>query len=250
MNDYTEFLTPAQLAIEESAWASSRLYARNAQAVIDTLNRDAKAPRTVVELGCGTGWVARQVLPEVDSYLGVDKHHTEVEMARAKCDREASGLPNSARFVRADVREFARVGDLPTVACAFAFIKHFGEVEWWKIIRTLFACTARFAVFEINISGSGAFMDDGPLGERCVCGIDQPPHDSPEAGHAFKAARIFAHLWVPESALLMLIELLGFKIIEMTTLTACPQGWEKMVIVERDPATPIAATLPGSPGPR
>lgn len=119
--DYSAWLTPERVAVEETAWAEARFYEEAAAAIT------ALAPRRVLELGCGTGWVPTCLPPEM-GYLGVDANPHCLARAREKNPRRP--------FVQDDIRTF-----IPTVpfdlVCAFAVLKHFALAEWVDIVTRI-----------------------------------------------------------------------------------------------------------------
>lgn len=203
MPDYTEYLTPERLAVEDEAWSRTRHYARNGQAVLDALAR-LKYPGSVVEFGAGTGWLARYILPHVTKYLGVEKHAAAVNLARERVRRS-----ERATLLCSDVREFSVPPRSYDVACAFAFLKHFGEPEWRVILRKLLSCAAHLAVFEVNVSSDGQLVDEN-------------------------AGRLpFPALRVLEGSVEAVLAEAGFRVVERTVWASDACVWETLFIAER-----------------
>jgi SAM-dependent methyltransferase len=132
MNDYAAWLTQERLEIEERLWAECRYYEWYATAILEL------GPTSVVELGCGTGWVP-YVLPASTKYVGVDSNAQCVNLARAK---------NPGRlFVEMDLRRF-RPQTAFDIVCAFAVVKHFALDEVGLILQHMGRC-GRLLVFTV-----------------------------------------------------------------------------------------------------
>lgn len=210
MPDYSEYLTPERLAIEDESWGRTRHYARNGQAVVDVIERFGTECR-IVEFGAGTGWLARFVLKNagqfVSRYWAVDKNADEVRVASSKLDRYKQGIT-----VECDVRDWEPTASQPEITCAFAFLKHFSRDEWESVLRKMLKCASRFSLFELNVSHVGEYLDTGPVED---------------------GVRQFPCLSVPNDEALRIVADEGFRVIERTVMASGPQGWETLFIVER-----------------
>lgn len=209
MSDYTEYLTPERLAVEDESWGRTRHYARNGQAVIDMLER-LDAPVDVVEFGAGTGWLARFVMRNAEglimNYTALDKHPDEVALARERIG------PIGGFAIETDIRDWNPSGKLSELTCAFAFLKHFSEQEWGTILRKILRCASRICLFELNVSHVGEYLDTGPVED---------------------GVRQFPCLSVPNDAVLEIVRSEGFELIERTVMASGPQGWEVLFVCER-----------------
>ncbi len=115
--DYSAFLTPAQLEIEEVAWAEA--WHEPAQAQLIAATCEMHGLRSIVEFGCATGWMPHY-LGDAYQYLGIDANHDCLTRARAK---------NPSRlFLQGDVRTV--IAPSADLTVAFALMKHFHLSEW------------------------------------------------------------------------------------------------------------------------
>lgn len=141
--DYSAYLTPERLAVEEQAWRESGIHRLYATELLKAMASEDCI--SVVEVGCGTGWVPT-CLPDSIMYGGVDVNAGCIEIAQRK---------NPFRdFLVADIRESLATLD-PSgrwwdAGCAFAFLKHFALHEWSDIVRHLLSF-GRVGVFTMNV---------------------------------------------------------------------------------------------------
>lgn len=138
--DYSQWLTPERVAQEEQTWADPALatwpyFVRGIKRICDRT-----AISSVIEFGCGTGWVA-QGLPSQITYLGIDANSWCLERARQRCPHRT--------FILADVRDAAG-GDADLV-CAFSFLKHFGFGEWDAVVKKVLS-RGRLGLFSIPLA--------------------------------------------------------------------------------------------------
>lgn len=154
--DFSEYLTGDKLVKEEIDWAKTKHYEKYAETVLTAgLMFNLGVNFTLLELGCGTGWIPT-VLPESIVYYGVDKHPGLLDLARTKNNP-------SRKFVQYDIRMFPNEGltniDL---VCSFAVLKHFGLHEWEEIFRRMLRL-GRYGVFSIQTTRTigGEAYDDG-----------------------------------------------------------------------------------------
>ena len=89
------------------------------------IRKHHRAPKTVLELACGTGAVLEQLQADFD-VTGVDRSQAMLERAAAK-------LP-SARLVHADMTDFALAERFDVVLCVFDSINHVLELEQWEAV--------------------------------------------------------------------------------------------------------------------
>lgn len=118
--DYSEWLTPDRLGVEEKTWEEHKyyeLYAAHIRGLVD-----GARVRTILEVGCGTGWVPT-VLPRNVEYRGVDANERCIALAKAKTHHP---------FVVADIRTYPR--QAVDLVCSFAVLKHFALAEWSAVV--------------------------------------------------------------------------------------------------------------------
>jgi len=143
--DFSEWLRGDRLAAEEKIWLEGEHYEWNLVHVRKALAALGSRPK-VLELGCGTGNMARSLVDEVE-YLGVDKNPEALEMARAK---------SSAMFLEDDLRHFSATADL---CYSFAVLKHFGLHEWDSLFAHVLSLAPNH-VHQLQVTNGESF-DDG-----------------------------------------------------------------------------------------
>lgn len=137
MNDYSEFLTADNLANEEVHWAVGMHNPKMAGLVTKVCVEHGL--KTVIEAGCGSGWVPTY-LPADLGYVGVDKNPLCLALA---------GKKNPARtFVRADLRDVKH--DQQDVVCCLSVLKHFRPEEWKSVFLNVMSL-GRHACFTMSI---------------------------------------------------------------------------------------------------
>lgn len=149
--DYSTWLHGKRYRNASEHWERDKLYLRYARE-LKALCED-KNLRYIMELGCGDGWIPRQ-LSVYHEYVGVDQNPEALTTAReANPDRI---------IIDIDIREVVarKVGwrDKTDVVCSFAVLKHFGLHEWSKILSGMLHL-ARYAVFSIPLAKRD--RDDG-----------------------------------------------------------------------------------------
>lgn len=180
LHDYSVWLTPERLEVEELAWEQSGIYRLYSHHV--TVTADQENCTSVLEVGCGTGWLAASLPPHL-KYLGVDANRNCIDLARRKSDRQ---------FMTADVRDLEALFYLrdwyapatrADLVCAFAFLKHFALDEWTDVFVRLLN-RGRVAVFTMNV------------GEQDLDDFEQG----------------FAHTWVSTDTLVAAITAAGHRL--------------------------------------
>ncbi len=151
--DFSEWLVGDRLAAEERAWAECKMYERNVSKIQNAFKLfDLKETSTVLELGCGTGWVPT-LLSNSINYLGVDKNDGVLELARRKNSE-------NRKFVKSDIRDIDTWRwNKADLVCSFAVLKHFGLHEWESVFKTILRF-GKYGVFDIQTSVRESF-DDG-----------------------------------------------------------------------------------------
>jgi SAM-dependent methyltransferase len=147
--DYSDWLTPERLLAEEKLWGEDVASGKgNAYAAgrVQALC-DEHGLKTVLELGCGTGWVPYCL--QGLRYTGLDANPHCLDLARQKNPSQSFEGP-------VDFRTWApKAFDL---ACSFSVLKHFRLDEWIDILAKLLVC-GRYGLFSVTISP--AAHDDG-----------------------------------------------------------------------------------------
>lgn len=153
--DYSEYLTPEQLAHEERLWGEVKLYEKYAAVVTRAFDLAGLAEEIkMIEVGCGTGWVPSVLTNRVAHYLGIDKNKECVARAIEK------NRPNGALFVRMDLRDLEFKDDKYDVACAFAVLKHFALAEWDEVFAR-FLSLGNWTAFTLPTQDGAGSLDDG-----------------------------------------------------------------------------------------
>ncbi len=155
--DYAAWLTPDRLAEEERLWGSdyTRTWPDFIAAIerVDSIsNLKGRFIQTMIEFGCGTGWVARYI-PFGLIYHGVDSNEECIARAR---DRNP-GLS----FTCCDLRKHALPPTGLDLSCAFSVMKHFGLHEWDAVLAKVLS-PGRWGLFSIPLLPDDAQdFDDG-----------------------------------------------------------------------------------------
>jgi hypothetical protein len=150
--DYSRWLTPERLAVEEQLWAEGKFYERYAAGIKRLINEGAWI-KGVVEFGAGTGWVPTALDDAgIVAYECVDINYDCINLAQRK---------NSHRdwvfFGVTDLRA-VRV-PTPDLACSFAVLKHFKLEEWQQLFVNLFS-GASYALFTVATTTGPSCTDD------------------------------------------------------------------------------------------
>lgn len=143
--DYSAFLAPAQLEIEEAAWAEAAH--EREQAELTRMTLDENGLVSLVEFGCATGWLPHY-LGDRFQYLGIDANLDCIARARAK---------NPARLFLADDVRTARAPQADLVA-AFALLKHFHLSEWEAVLFRILHY-GRYGLFNMTVA-KRSYEDD------------------------------------------------------------------------------------------
>jgi cyclopropane fatty-acyl-phospholipid synthase-like methyltransferase len=157
--DFSEWLTSDRISAEEKAWAETQQYKRNVEQVLKMVDQLAIPRPTVLEMGCGSGWVPVGLGNSV-SYLGIDKNPELLSLCVAK------NHASDAKFHLCDIRHMTSevlesLLGVPCVdiVCSFAVLKHFGLHEWKDIFSRMLSL-GNHGVFQVQISDRGD-IDDG-----------------------------------------------------------------------------------------
>ena len=157
--DFSEWLVGDRLVIEEQNWERDKSYARKARFLQDTIEYYRLSNPTILELGCGSGWLPKELAATFKApfrYLGVDKNPGCIELAR----RKNQDVPY-IHFVESDIRVLTT--EKVDVVCAFDALKHFGLHEWGDIFRR-FLDLGQIAAFNLQISDGASFDNGDRLG--------------------------------------------------------------------------------------
>lgn len=149
--DYSEYLRqPGMLELIEGSWTTecNDMHSSFASSVNDTIKKFNL--KTVVEVGCGTGEVAKRII--ADMYYGIDQNERCIRLAMLKNTEQEKKI-----FIVGDVRQ-VDLTPIKDIVCAFSVLKHFGLHEWIRVFRKI-CSLGTFVIFSIPISE--ATFDDG-----------------------------------------------------------------------------------------
>lgn len=151
--DYSAWLTPDRLKAEDEAWLRDHTEERMGfgNDVLHVCRRFGL--HRVLELGCGTGWLAN-LLPDDIQYIGIDDNNGCLALAHQRLLRHAV-------FYGMDIREIGTENFLleAHLVCCFSVLKHFSLEEFPSILGKMLSC-APFAVFSMQ-DVDGPSIDDG-----------------------------------------------------------------------------------------
>src|SRR5690242_16105072 len=190
--DYSKWLTYERLQAEEVQWADPDT--RTWPEFVDWIRNIAQADedvQSIVEFGCGTGWVPAN-LPAELHYVGIDSNPHCLALAMKK---------NRGRlFSLADIRDNHPL--TYDIACAFSVLKHFELHEWDTIVAKVLRCGVRYGLFSMPVAEDT--KDDGIM---------------------------FPHVWVTEQRLVRAVEKAGHTLMELAPLAtgermAVTSKWE------------------------
>jgi hypothetical protein len=149
--DYSHFLAQGdKLAEEDAAWLRDHTQEREEVAALVNRIISENDIETMIEFGCGTGWVG-QVLPPHVWYTGVDGNSECVAIAQ-----ERNRKPTSD-YKHGDIRQHRDT--LHDLVCSISFLKHFGLHEWEGVMDQ-FLSFGRYAIFTLQLT-DGDDYDDG-----------------------------------------------------------------------------------------
>jgi len=174
--DYSEYLMdPSHLENEESEWARQGFYVKNAEAVKEFM--ELRGLEKVLEIGCGSGWVAKMLAPFEFFYVGVDKNPNCISLAKGKVANSFFNFENlDVRSIPFFFQQFSGFD----VVCSFAFLKHFSLDEWDNILKILL-WQGKYAIFAVAIAEHD--LDDGT----------DFPHTSVTLEHLGRAVAVAGH---------------------------------------------------------
>lgn len=181
MKDYSEYLKQeGVMEFIEKSWTTEckEIHDSYAKAVNDTLKKFKL--KSVIEIGCGTGEVARRL--KCSKYKGIDANEECVSIAFSKKTK-----PADVGFVCADIRDVSAEVKYDIV-CAFSVLKHFGLHEWEEIFSKV-CSLGKYLIFNMPMNDKDSICYDDGTG--------------------------FHHLWVTYDSLRNSIVANGFEILEV-----------------------------------
>ncbi len=104
----------------------------------------------VLEIGCGNGRDAEEVLKHTNNYLGVDVSEKLIELAKQKVPK--------GHFIVADVEEYILPTDLDIVF-AFASLIHVPKESLQKIFKATLASLNQGGAFRLSLKYAEEYME-------------------------------------------------------------------------------------------
>ena len=142
--------------------------ARHAAYLRSLIRRHAPRARTVLELGCGTGSVLRQLWTHYEV--------TGVDLSEEMLERAAEKVPGIPLF-RADMRTFDLGERFDVVLCVYDSINHLLRFDDWKAV---------FARAHDHLNDDGLFVFDINTKSQLAALVDREP-----AAHWFGDGSLF-----------------------------------------------------------
>lgn len=144
--DFCDWWTPERIQESEIAWEREKLYVEYAD--ITKAVMKATNSKTVLELGCGLGYVGNALGLAQGAYLGLDGNKAIIQRGREKHPHLNLAVGNMR-----DLPEYTPATDLVT---SFAVTKHFPVADYITIFRQGMTY-AKFGLFEMQVSPECSF---------------------------------------------------------------------------------------------
>lgn len=145
-SDISEYYQEDLALKEEQAWTETKEYLRN----FDQLSTILQDCKTIIEIGCGSGWIPT-LLPAEIEYIGIDKNAHFLEMCRHK------NQGKNRIFKQADIRSI-NTNTVFDISCSWAFLKHFSLEEFDTILTNILRLGKK-AIFEVQITKNWEYND-------------------------------------------------------------------------------------------
>ena len=153
MHDLCEWWTRERIEEEEKVWQRDRFFVEYAN-TIRTFMREHKLV-SVVELGCGSGHVARELAGEFD-YRGFDGSKLMIEFAQE--------IHPGFLFKPLNIRRLPLKTIKADLVCSFAVLKHFGLVDWKDILGKMLS-VGKYGMIQVQLKVRGHdSVEDGFFG--------------------------------------------------------------------------------------
>jgi len=110
----------------------------------------------VLEIGCGNGRDAQEILKHSDNYLGVDISEKMIELAKQK-------VPNG-QFIVADIEGFSLPTELDVVF-AFASLIHAPKESLQKIFKAILISLNQGGAFRLSMKYAEGYMESTKIDE-------------------------------------------------------------------------------------
>lgn len=150
--DISEWYTLERIEAEEILWEESGAYLEYSQRISEVCKLYGLT--TVMEIGCGTGWVPSVLDSSLKYVVGIDANPHMVDKSKKKNpDKE---------FLQCDIRTIPDRFSVDLVCC-FAVLKHFSLSDWPLRLRDILRF-GRFGLFDQHVLMDGRTAMDIPGG--------------------------------------------------------------------------------------
>ena len=151
--DFCDWWTPDRILESDIAWREQEAYLEFADAIRAVAHRFPI--NSVLELGCGMGYVGREIHSEFD-YLGIDGNADMIAMARKHNADWDTEFPH---FEVGNIRNLRTIRKPVDLVCSFGVLKHFSLADWKDIVAKMLA-VGRYGLIEL-ITTYGPSVDTG-----------------------------------------------------------------------------------------
>lgn len=176
--DFCDWWNEERLAASDVAWQREKTYIELAKRVRDVMYRFDL--RSVIELGCGAGYVGGTLAQDYD-YLGIDGSPLAVYLSDTR--------NSNAKFRIGNIRDIGNKLVLHAdLVCTFAVLKHFSTEDFPEILKKVLS-VGKYGLLEMQITLTGPSIEDNA---------------DPE----------FHHTWTSKEELYACVEAAGHEVID------------------------------------
>lgn len=182
--DLSSWWTPDRIEAEDAVWRRDGFYIQYAAEIRELMNK--LGLKTVLEVGCGTGYVGNELKNEFD-YVGTDGSGLMIQFAREKHP--------DVKFEVLNIRDMDNPAMVPNhgnidLVCCFAVFKHF-TLEDWPIILSNILGVAKHALIQVQIRQSGhPSVEDGAEVPHNWISVDELIQFCESIGHEVLAVKL------------------------------------------------------------
>jgi len=182
VKDLCDWWTRERIEEEEAVWQRDQFFVQYANDVRDFMRKHKL--KSVTELGCGSGHVARELANEF-SYRGYDGSKLMIEFAQE--------IHPGFLFKTLDIRLLPIPRIKSDLVCSFAVLKHF-SLQDWKEILTKMLSAGKYGMIQVQLRVRGfESIEDGFFGDEVRhswINIDEMCQAVVDAGHEVLELRI------------------------------------------------------------
>lgn len=125
--DISDWYTPERISAEEPQWEQGAAYKNYVQRILQVCR--LYDLHSVVEVGCGTGWIPLALDSSLLYIAGIDKNPYMIDRSRKKNPGKT--------FIECDIRDMGGLLVSADLVCSFAVLKHFSLAEWSARLRDI-----------------------------------------------------------------------------------------------------------------